>query len=1667
MAPSSEQPKPRKPQKPVEYDPLPLQEIAAMGAFSFVFIAWITYSNWRKRQLSAKIHVLTQKTDKSKPPNRSPVFVETDIKGSTTLYNLSGTAMEEAQRLHDSLIRSLITRHHGYEITTEGDAFKLAFHDTSDAVMFALDVQTAMMQQDWPEDICRLDPAKTVIEEGTGAVLFKGLRVRIGIHAATQDAANTAAPNSHTTTRRTVYTGPAVIRAHAIGDCGHGGQVVLSGEAWNNIKNNLERVGSPVVTDLGVYRLHVHDTDNYQTQLVQLLPSSLANRSFYAIRSDGQLGPGMADAPGSDGTYFNNGGVCFVFTYVEFVEKLVMMNRRETQRAVDSFTSLARKHLALFGGYECQEDQGQFMMAFHNSQNALMYCVAIQNALMNVKWRRFILNVPGLENVYHYNQGDRITVFRGLKVKMGIELGVPVKIVPHSSTGRADYFGNIINLTARIAKAAHGGQVVMGEAAWRDLTSQGDRILQGESSSPGSDRVDSPGPRRSFAGQEFRSLIGVGDESARDLKSGMLSQSMPTTDTVGYQDRTSVQDNAIEDLQVCLDNVQFDALGTYRLRGMIQPMRLVQALPKSLCNRTFPDLNAEKCEAGKSIVGESLIQASIREQRNSQAMTESADAWMKECEAMIAGTPRRSRTSSFEHSPVNSTLGSLCTDSMESVNTGSHPSSVQSGASASGSHSPVPASAQQSTPASTEASRQSSAQASPCVDKPPPPLGRRLTVDTNVRFKHHDNQPKSAHILGPHSMQASSSSRQVVMKSRRNSYIEEALLQHRNTTDLLAQNIGSRGGRWSQRKKAWFDNNDELPEGSPPAPAATIPPASSQLQKPDSDGLTSGETSIASSVSSSGSGQRKYKGSRSLRSSMERPKTISLTQARPARSARHSMARNRGDSSGSMSPGAESLTPTSSFASIRDLRAVTPEPQDTQQTKFNGIIGVVGPGDNENAESLELVTEMNFYSLRFDNSGIESSYLNSLHHSVKIECASRLLLELFYVITSMIVCFLILRAKFTLKWADNTRLLGYSCCAMMTATTAFCTLLLKTTLCCSVQSIIVIQHLLHGSSLFATVAGFQQSPHTCSAEVSFGERCDTGPIMPMLCAMYVILSGLKLSSVHGLPFVASCCVTMSLCAVFSLSTMFHVHGDTTALINSLTWISVFVVLYNNYSVCRHRRGAYVWMLKLQEEASAAAMRADAASQRRRTAPRTTSTSEKLVKLMLRHSGISQNSSGEENDETNTSSIIDSSIQKIMDVIDDERTGALQTLLGDIVCDMVDGRQRLQQQSGRTAVLDETLDKVDNEETRDALVALGMMESTVEDVDSIATPRDAKSIGSRRRQSQAIVQVALRTRSSEDTSQPNSGSRASCEEISAALDAVDNCKLDAPAGITDTDSAHLFVAAAVKQGVLGVLHVRSDDLLVFARLLQELTSDELPFHNSMQTAGSMTMANYVLTKMNRLLSVWQRFGLLLASMCRNVGHPGRSNANMVQNNSRLAVQYNDGAVAEKHAVATTFKAASDTGVFCMTPKRVLASVRKATIQLLVPPRQQQPLALVRQVTRLVDASAEVDDSQVMSCCFNMVLHAHCTREWSVCKKWLDLLSEELSADGSPVDDMQQVALFDMFYGPLFALASSLLNSSQHLAWGVNDNRNRWASTIGPGLPQRIHESTCEHAVGIAI
>jgi predicted ATPase/class 3 adenylate cyclase len=201
-------------------------------------------------------------------------LVFTDIQDSTRLWERCAGGMRGALELHDRVLRGLLEPHHGYEVKTQGDSFMVSFPSVEDAVQWCLATQEALLHAPWPEEI--LAAPEAAEERGPKGPLHRGLRVRMGIHVGDPEC------RIDPRTGRADYYGRMVNVAARVGEAGHGGQVLLTAEAWARVAGKQDALGKPVVRALGEYRLKGIEV---AVSLVQMLPASLAERRFRGLRA--------------------------------------------------------------------------------------------------------------------------------------------------------------------------------------------------------------------------------------------------------------------------------------------------------------------------------------------------------------------------------------------------------------------------------------------------------------------------------------------------------------------------------------------------------------------------------------------------------------------------------------------------------------------------------------------------------------------------------------------------------------------------------------------------------------------------------------------------------------------------------------------------------------------------------------------------------------------------------------------------------------------------------------------------------------------------------------------------------------------------------------------------------------------------------------------------------------------------------------------------------------------------------------------------------------------------------------------------------------------------------------------------------------------------------------
>ena len=157
----------------------------------------------------------------SEPPNGLITFMFSDIEGSTRHWELDPGGMRVALNRHDSIMQNVITGNFGFVFKTVGDQFCAAFQNASDAVQAAIDAQLALSGSSWPERIT--------------------FNVRMAIHTGVADI------------RGNDYFGPPLNYTSRLIGAAHGGQILLSGEAYDAGRASFPRKAS--VSLLGIHQL--------------------------------------------------------------------------------------------------------------------------------------------------------------------------------------------------------------------------------------------------------------------------------------------------------------------------------------------------------------------------------------------------------------------------------------------------------------------------------------------------------------------------------------------------------------------------------------------------------------------------------------------------------------------------------------------------------------------------------------------------------------------------------------------------------------------------------------------------------------------------------------------------------------------------------------------------------------------------------------------------------------------------------------------------------------------------------------------------------------------------------------------------------------------------------------------------------------------------------------------------------------------------------------------------------------------------------------------------------------------------------------------------------------------------------------------------------------------
>jgi len=204
-------------------------------------------------------------------PTGFVTLIFTDVESSTALWELSSEEMMRAIKLHNEVILRLIEETECYFVKVEGDAFMVASGDVFNGVLLALRIQEELLHAEWSEKLLSFEPTKEHRAED-GRILWRGLRVRVGIHAGEPYVEKDPVRGFSD------YFGNDVNKAARIEGCAQGGQVAISNVVYEKIKDRLDEFPMPV--ECTFYGSVALKGIKGEESVYHIIPSALNDRPF-------------------------------------------------------------------------------------------------------------------------------------------------------------------------------------------------------------------------------------------------------------------------------------------------------------------------------------------------------------------------------------------------------------------------------------------------------------------------------------------------------------------------------------------------------------------------------------------------------------------------------------------------------------------------------------------------------------------------------------------------------------------------------------------------------------------------------------------------------------------------------------------------------------------------------------------------------------------------------------------------------------------------------------------------------------------------------------------------------------------------------------------------------------------------------------------------------------------------------------------------------------------------------------------------------------------------------------------------------------------------------------------------------------------------------------------
>eukprot|EP01060_Flectonema_neradi_P009698 TRINITY_DN168_c1_g1_i1.p1 TRINITY_DN168_c1_g1~~TRINITY_DN168_c1_g1_i1.p1 ORF type:complete len:1756 (+),score=296.81 TRINITY_DN168_c1_g1_i1:117-5384(+) len=438
------------------------------------------------------------------PPTVKATLALVEIADCQELWERDHKTMTAASVVFSECLTRIAKHNDGYVAHHINECFLIAFHHEKDGLFFSISLQEALLDAPWPPQLLSMQGCREAFNNSTGSRIWRGLRTSISLHS--------GSPISlpHPVSGKMDYWGPMVTKALSLGSITEGGEILATTEVWRPVERNTIKIFTnnrllPVVKELPLTPL---PDIKEPASIVRIIPSNLSGRVFSqlepsygndskpralraekskwssSIYKDRVRNEAASDILRKMATLYGTalptgvrqeiktnigapvGTVTLVFTDIQSSTALWEKNAQVMLNSIQLHNQVMRETIDRHNGYEVKTEGDAFMVSFHTERDAAFFCLDAQLQLVNAPWSEQLLSLDTLVNeVLATKQNKQKHIWRGLRMRVGAHTGCPT-CLPDPVSGRMDYWGPMVNKSARISSIATGGQVVFSTSVY-------------------------------------------------------------------------------------------------------------------------------------------------------------------------------------------------------------------------------------------------------------------------------------------------------------------------------------------------------------------------------------------------------------------------------------------------------------------------------------------------------------------------------------------------------------------------------------------------------------------------------------------------------------------------------------------------------------------------------------------------------------------------------------------------------------------------------------------------------------------------------------------------------------------------------------------------------------------------------------------------------------------------------------------------------------------------------------------------------------------------------------------------------------------------------------------------------------------------------------------------